>query len=371
MAPPTKHVLRLRRTDDKNAEHLLINIAKKGRNDLDLKVIGTDKEKLFVVSFTEADSKAYQDRNFKGNFEEWRTLLKFALLHRQPETPLPESLQGVETVAALSESTATITIRKMVGGIAHRLGTIPMQEANVEVDTLDWVETAAAEADGLRTQLEELQTSVESQKDAVAKLTTELDMLVRAKKAHEEDLLSKFATLLNAKKLKIRDQQRLLNGAKIDPEAAEEVSRTRSTKTSRKAGSSRGGKRKAKEASASLSEDEDAADDDSATVNGSDDGASRHDQVTPEPEESESPAEMENAAEEVAASKSTPAASASSHRGPQGRTGRSQHIEPMDVDEEPPSRKAPTRKMPSRAKEPTPPPATNANDDDDETDDEL
>lgn len=352
MAPPTQHVLRLRRTNDKTAEHMLVNIAKKGRNDLDVKLIGTDKEKLFAVSFTEADTKAYQDRNFKGNFEEWRTLLKFALLHHQPGTPLPDSLQGVETVATINKSTATITIRKNVDGITQRLGTIPLQQTDVQVNTLDWVETATAEADGLRTQLEGLQTSVESQKDAIAKLTTELDMLVRAKKEHEEELLSKFATILNAKKLKIRDQQRLLNGAKIDPDAAKQVSRARSTKTSRKAGSSRGGKRKANGASLSPSGEEDAADDDGATVNGSDEGASRHDQATPEPEEPDAAAEMENAA------------SGPSHRNTQGRHRRSQQAEPMDV-------KAPTRKMPSRAKEPMLAPDTNANDDDDETDDEL
>lgn len=373
MAPPTQHVLRLRRTDSKTAKHMLINIAKTGRNWLDLELTGTDREDLFIAAFTEADTKAYQDRNFSGNFAEWKILLMFALLHHRPEGTLPELLQGVETVAAISVSkgskvkkTVTITIRKNVDGITQRLGTIPLEQTDTEVDTLEWIDTAAAEADGLRSQLEELQTSVESQKDSIAKLTTELDMLVRAKKEHEEELLSKFAALLNAKKLKIRDQQRLLNGAKIDPAAAKEVSRARSAKTSRKAGSSRGGKRKANGASLSLSEDEDAADDDSATVDGSDEGASRRDQVTPEPEEQEELDAVED--EEVISSDSTPAAFKASHESVRGQSQRSsrrqQEAEPMDVDK-------PSRKIPSRAKEPTPPPDANTNDDDDETDDEL
>lgn len=77
-------------------------------------------------------------------------------------------------------------------------------------------------------------------------LTAQLDELVKVKKEHEDELLKKFAALLNSKKLKIRDQQRLLAHAKIDPKAAAEVQQTRS-KPGRKAGISRAAKRKANE----------------------------------------------------------------------------------------------------------------------------
>jgi len=58
--------------------------------------------------------------------------------------------------------------------------------------------------------------------------------------------LKKFAALLNSKKLKIRDQQRLLAHAKIDPKAAADVQQKRS-KPGREAGISRTAKRKASE----------------------------------------------------------------------------------------------------------------------------
>lgn len=380
MSPPTQHVLRLRRTDDKSAKHMLVNIAKEGRKDLDLKLIGTDQSELFVVSFKEADTKAYQDRNFKGNLEDWKTLLLFALLHHKPEGLLPDSLQGVETVAAINKTNATITIRKKVGEITQRLGTIPLQKTDAEVDTLEWVDAAAAEAEGLRLQLDVLRASVESQRDSIAKLTTELDMLVRAKKAHEDELLSKFAALLNAKKLKIRDQQRLLKSAKIDSDAAIDVSRSKSARTPRKASSSRGGKRKANGASLSPLTDADAADEDGATVNGFDrgegEGASRHDRVTPEPDEPDAAVEPVDDEEEHAASPKVPAGSGASHRVTQEQTQRrqpSQESDPMEVDETALTRQAPTRDMPPRTKEkePTPPKASNIGDDEDETDDEL
>ncbi|KAI5368213.1 putative DNA repair protein XRCC4 [Septoria linicola] len=372
MAAPTKHVLRLRRTDNKS-EDLLLNVAKEGRGDLDLKLIGTNKSELYVLSFAEADTKSYQDRNFKGNFEEWKTLLKFALLHRQPESTLPESLQGVETVAAINGSTATITIRKNVDGITQRLGTIHLQEntAATEIDIFDWVDTATAEAYDLRSQLEVLQASVESQKDAVAKLTTELDMLVRAKKEHEDELLSKFAVLLNAKKLKIRDQQRLLQGATIDPGTAEEVNNARSLRTSKKAGASRSGKRKAAAPPQSASSDHhEASDNDEEVVNASGDDASRHDQDTPDSGDADAAVATEDE-DEITSHKSAalPVASQRTLR------GRHKEAERMEVDDEPTSQQArKTRNLPSRAvKEPTPQPVSNAaeEEDDEETDDEL
>jgi hypothetical protein len=52
--------------------------------------------------------------------------------------------------------------------------------------------------------------------------------LIRAKEEHEDALLHKFAELLNAKKLKIRDQQRLLATAKVDAEKGTYLILTRS-----------------------------------------------------------------------------------------------------------------------------------------------
>jgi len=58
-------------------------------------------------------------------------------------------------------------------------------------------------------------------------LTKQLDDLLEAKKEHEDLLLEKVALLLNEKKLKIRDQQRLLSTAKVDEEKLAAVQATR------------------------------------------------------------------------------------------------------------------------------------------------
>lgn len=78
--------------------------------------------------------------------------------------------------------------------------------------------------------------AVEAQKEASAaqalitvhqqraiELQEQLDEFIKAKADSERELLEKFRLLLNSKKLKIRDQQRLLASAKIDPVAGKRV----------------------------------------------------------------------------------------------------------------------------------------------------
>jgi hypothetical protein len=48
-------------------------------------------------------------------------------------------------------------------------------------------------------------------------LKTQLDELTQSKKAREAEMLEKFCGLLNEKKVKIREQQRLLSTAQADP----------------------------------------------------------------------------------------------------------------------------------------------------------
>lgn len=57
--------------------------------------------------------------------------------------------------------------------------------------------------------------------DTIAKLSQQLADLMEAKSQHENQLLANFAQLLNEKKLKIRNQQRLLASATADPTKGE------------------------------------------------------------------------------------------------------------------------------------------------------
>jgi hypothetical protein len=85
----------------------------------------------------------------------------------------------------------------------------------------------------------------------ITELRNQLDELTESKKAREAEMLEKFCTLLNEKKVKIREQQRLLSTAQVDQsrlDAARASQATRPKMTeSRKPAPSRRTKRKALE----------------------------------------------------------------------------------------------------------------------------
>ena len=112
-------------------------------------------------------------------------------------------------------------------------------------------------SDALETSIQTLTSQLTEQKQTINKLEQQLEDLIQAKKAHEEELLGKFALLLNEKKLKIREQQRLLAGAKIDPNAAKKVERAKEVAKGRMPEASRKGKRKVDVKDESENEDED------------------------------------------------------------------------------------------------------------------
>lgn len=243
-------ILRLKRTDKGN-EHLLLHISQTSTfKPLDLKLVATEQEHLFHGTLKDSQTASLLTSASKTNPTEWKTLLKHQLLHEQPPSPSPETdFTGLETVATIANSTLTITLRKNISGIIQRLGsfTLTQDDEREEIGAFEWVDQAVQNSDDLRLQLEQLQFSFREQQDHVTKLNQQLDELVEAKREHENQLLSKFTAVLNAKKLKIRDQQRLLAGAKVDSKVAEAVAEARGGRaTGRKAaGSARSGKRKA------------------------------------------------------------------------------------------------------------------------------
>lgn len=343
-------ILRLQRTD-KGRQHLLVQVSKVGNKALDLKLIGTEHDHLYHAQLEESKVKSLQANSFSGDLTEWKAILKYALLHERPNGQIPDFLQGLETVATITgkdddeDKIMTITIRKNIAGITQRLGEIKLkQDDGPVISIFEWVDSAVATADSMRTELETLQASMEQQSEQVASLNKQLDDLVKAKKEHEEELLAKFTALLNAKKLKIRDQQRLLAGAQVDPEAAGAVGDSRDDDgTSRKSGGSKKGKRKAE------------------TVDEVEDAEMNDDEEEEDERPQETPPASDDDATEDEDDLDAPAPTATSSR------GRSQ-MEIDEPEEAPPSR----RELPSRSQQsksgPTP---QHNNDDDDETDDEL
>jgi hypothetical protein len=231
-----KRVLRVRRTDG-SPDHLLVNVTQASKTrPLDLKLVATDHEHLYHGAIKSNNLVALQASKYNGDEDEWEQVLTCTLLQQRPDANL-DALQTLEVVAAVNGETCTLTLRNNIGGITARLGAINLtqDDEREEVSAFEWVDTAAAASDELRNELATLHSSLESQQAQVAKLTTQLDELVKAKKEHEEQLLRKCAVLLDSKRAKIREQQRELNA----------MSRV----TGHKAGASSRGKRKTYEGS--------------------------------------------------------------------------------------------------------------------------
>ena len=142
-------------------------------------------------------------------------LLQRPLDERVSEKP---SLKNIEISATISGEHLAIIIRKNILGITQRLGEISLRkDDSQEIDSIKWAATAVMSFNTVEKNMEDLRVKYEEQSLIIEKLSQQLEELIKAKIEHENALIGKFRDLLNAKKLKIRDQQRLLATAKVDP----------------------------------------------------------------------------------------------------------------------------------------------------------
>lgn len=188
-----------------------------------------------------------RDRKCQLTDPEWENVLKSTLLQRADLARDVVQNEKLEATAFVSGGNMSIVFRKSISGITQRLGEIVLTEnQDLELDTVSWISIAVERYHVLGQQVLDLTAKYESAQQIIAKLNSQLEELVTAKKDHEDALLAKFRDLLNSKKSKIRDQQRLLAGARVDPKRAEAVQAARAIVKPRQPTASRPGKRKGK-----------------------------------------------------------------------------------------------------------------------------
>ncbi|KAL9620273.1 MAG: hypothetical protein Q9160_005172 [Pyrenula sp. 1 TL-2023] len=169
-----------------------------------------------------------RSESYNGSDDEWRAVFKHSFRLDHTIQQLDKELQALDIVASLSGKAPklrlTITIRRKVSGITQKLGTVVLkQDEELELNAIDWACEAVEEIDTLRSDLTPLERNYKEAQVTIKSLEQELDELLKAKVAHEEALISKFAELLNEKKVKIRQQQRLLTTAKVDKKSLREM----------------------------------------------------------------------------------------------------------------------------------------------------
>ncbi|KAL8806906.1 MAG: hypothetical protein Q9182_001035 [Xanthomendoza sp. 2 TL-2023] len=261
----SEHVLRLLRTDSP-AEYVLLHTCSNGSSPLDLQLLATEGTEPYIKTLKHSRISKYRAKSNHLSDSQWETLLRSTFLHESsPKDGAStistsrnddEMLKGVELVASITNTKLTITLRKSISGIHQKLGEFSLSsDPNQSINILDWASTAVLRAENLVSQSLALQQKLAEQTALAQSLNQQLEELIKAKKEHEDSLLEKCALLINEKKAKIRDQQRLLVIAKPDPKKLKEVQSARqpSTLPHRSPKASGKGKRKA---SAPVSSDE-------------------------------------------------------------------------------------------------------------------
>jgi hypothetical protein len=104
----------------------------------------------------------------------------------------------------------------------QRLGAIVLkQDDEQSVELFDWAGSSTARADTLEQEISDLTSRYTLAGETIQRLRQQLEELIQAKSQHESQLVTNFVQILNEKKLKVRNQQRLLAAATVDPAKGE------------------------------------------------------------------------------------------------------------------------------------------------------
>jgi len=231
------------------------------------------------------DTASFRAEKYTGTQHQFHHVLAAVLLGEERD----EETQGVEAIVKIPKTKVkkkTVTalhviIQKRIEGITQKYGQIELTEDDAEDNLFNWGVLAVELKDNITNEARELRAQLQAKEEESAKLKEAMEELVVLKKAHEDELIEKFAALLNEKKLKVRDQQRIINSAIPDSQRLAAVEAARAEDHS--PGPSR--ERKRKPAVKNESEDEMEVDVD---VNaGNSDGANTPDRSTEDEAEAE------------------------------------------------------------------------------------
>ncbi|MCJ1285375.1 hypothetical protein MMC26_004715 [Xylographa opegraphella] len=252
------HVIRIPRSDI-HGEYVIINVSSNGPALLDLKLIGTEGTNPYLETVKESGVSKLLLKNSSVTISQWEAILHTILVQERPTASAREALANLEVVASLVGDQLSIVFRKNISGIQQRVGEIVLkQDDDQEIDTIAWLKTAICHADSLEGEFTELSNKFREQNELVKKLNLQIEDLITAQQQYVSSSLERFMVLLNAKKLKIRDQQRLLATAKVDSKLAQAVRAARYSSTGAHPETSRPNKRKQRiEPAASVSGSED------------------------------------------------------------------------------------------------------------------
>ena len=156
-------------------------------------------------------------------------MLTYLLVSRRDSDLHDDLKHNLDVSCTLSgksgKQTLTISFRTRIEDITQRLGTVELIESSStdDVDLFGWASQVADERDCAEEGIVEGKQKSGTAAEQIASLQGQLDDLVKAKAEHEKELIAKFASLLNEKKLQLRRLLKVLTTAKVDRRKLEEV----------------------------------------------------------------------------------------------------------------------------------------------------
>ncbi|GAW14931.1 hypothetical protein ANO14919_043370 [Xylariales sp. No.14919] len=240
--PPVSPILPVLRfpISEQEGDSFLVEVSPNGSRPLDLKLTGSESTAVFLVKLRHKKIGEYKASSGHCTDEEWQQILTSIFVDLKP-------VPGIEVRADVQSDGASVVLafRKNIQGITQRLGSINLDENDrTEISPFDWCVSAIASRTQVAEELAAAAAKIESLERSIDELKAQLDDFITTKEEDETQMLEKFRDLLNSKKLKIRQQHRLLAAAKVDPEKLANIGGD-DQDAHRNAGSSRSGKRKA------------------------------------------------------------------------------------------------------------------------------
>ncbi|KAJ9149833.1 hypothetical protein NKR23_g3911 [Pleurostoma richardsiae] len=241
MAAPA-YLLRIPRTDERDA-YIILGVTPAGSRSLDLKLEATEGTGVYSTSLKHSQIPKSRAKSGPCSESEWESILTSILRDGQ-------TVEDIEVTAGVSvDASITLAFRKKIQAFGQRIGEFTLEfKIDEGIEMYDWCHVALASREELKEELAAATSKASDLEKAVEELNTQLEELIKAKDEEESALLEKFRDILNEKKLKIREQQRIIAGANIGStkgEAGHTARSKKSTSAHHSPGPSRRSKRKA------------------------------------------------------------------------------------------------------------------------------
>ncbi|KAL3470410.1 hypothetical protein BJX99DRAFT_264276 [Aspergillus californicus] len=246
-------VIRIRRSDVDDDSFVLLHVSRSDSAALDLKITATEGESPYTTTVRQSQLKKTKAKNYQGPDDEWKDIVIYILGLSAEVAKKPEFLLGIEASASINGSgeddkELVVTVRKRIESITQKLGSLTLQQDDEQsIELFEWSNLAIARADSLDQRFNSLRERYRTAEETINSLNRQLEEFINMKNQHEQQLMANLVQLLNEKKLKIRNQQRLLASATVDPDKLFKLQATAVTDNSNPNGNlARGPKRSAK-----------------------------------------------------------------------------------------------------------------------------